>query len=490
MDNIQSSEWYLFMVMMIHIIMALFTKVEESFNVQAIHDLTYHGFEIEKYDHHEFPGVVPRTFAGPLVIAAVLKPMTWFMGFFDVSKEMVFLFARLILGSATLLSFGNFARAVERKFGRESATFLRLLALSQFHFMFYASRPLPNTFALILVLWVYQRFLDGQYLGAVKIATVAVFLLRFELILLFGPLFLIPILEKQLKIPQAIVTGLVTLFATLLVTVPLDSLLWQRWVWPEGEVLWFNVVENKSHNWGTSPFIWYFKSAIPKALGASTLLIPVGLFMDKRTWRLVFPAILFVILYSFLPHKELRFIIYAFPLLNLPVAVFCARIWINKSKSIIRFILALAVIGHFIANGLYAVSALYASSSNYPGGSALTHLQFKHRFLRNKPIAVHIDAFCAEAGISRFGQVFDAWEYNKTENLPVEELRRFDYLLFGDTTTENLRKELIANFSGTHKEHFSTEGFHKIVYKKYKGPIALPYPAFVFREKVIVLKKV
>lgn len=49
---------------LMHVCLAPYSKVEESFNMQAVHDFLVHGQNVEAYDHQEFPGVVPRSFIG------------------------------------------------------------------------------------------------------------------------------------------------------------------------------------------------------------------------------------------------------------------------------------------------------------------------------------------------------------------------------------------------------------------------------------------
>ena len=114
--------------------------------------------------------------------------------------------------------------------------------------------------------------------------------------------------------PLGVLSGLIAMITTVM----FDTMLWGKIIWPEMESMWFNLYLNKSHLWGTSPFYWYFAIAIPKLMLFSLPflgLTPSGCMLK------FYPVVLaHVGLHSFLPHKELRFIIYIAPLLNICAA--------------------------------------------------------------------------------------------------------------------------------------------------------------------------
>jgi alpha-1,6-mannosyltransferase len=436
------SRWFFIAISLSALILCPHSKVEESFPLQATHDLYYHGFLASKdsYDHLKYPGVVPRTFLGSSVLALLcrifsLLTLPWY-NLADHPMQVQFL-ARFFLMSFVL---HGWFRLAARQATTWRGVYLLLVTAVQFHMPFYASRMLPNTFALVLVLHAYADWFAGKVPRSAVWLVAATAIFRCDILLLLGSIGLLWLFYRKLSILQALRIGVTTGIVSLVLTVPLDSHLWNYWVWPEGMVFYYNTILGKSSEWGTSPWHWYLTSALPKGLLLTALLIPLALIRiperlvalweikpfqtslwDASLLEYLLPIFGFIGLYSCLGHKEMRFIFPAMPILNIAAAAGIERLHRlafptqckdKEYSNLARLFWALAVL-LLLVTLLVSAAFVTVSRSNYPGGVALQLLQQHIQESQLEQAKVHVDVAASMTGVSLFGQHATGFSFAK-----------------------------------------------------------------------------
>ncbi|EFW99581.1 alpha-mannosyltransferase [Grosmannia clavigera kw1407] len=446
-------------LVLLHLAVAPYTKVEESFNVQAAHDVLVYGMPTgpgaaarlaARFDHVVFPGAVPRTFVGAVVLAGLSQPAV--------------LAVDAVVAAALLL----LTRSLGQACGWAAARWYLLLQLGQFHVFFYASRTLPNMFAFFLTTLAFAFLLNrpglstgtrttktrttpsGRLRVAVCLFVLAAVVFRAEVALLLAAVAVYLVAVPMASIQQLVRTGTVAVAAALLVSVPLDTFLWQRPLpfWPELHGFVFNVLHGQASAWGTSPWHYYFSNALPRLLLnplAPLLLVPLALVRPATRGParlLVFPSLAFVAVYSLQPHKEARFILYVVPPLTAAAALGADQLVkiackdkgdalkteqtmetkdtkdTKKTKenkntkstpfplpSLLLAAVVLSVPLCFVAS----TAMLLVSALNYPGGEALAalrdivHVRPQAAVAAAPVVAAHVDVLACMTGVTLFG---------------------------------------------------------------------------------------
>lgn len=413
----------IFLLIALEAYFAPFTKVEESFNIQAIHDIVNN---VQHFDHIDFPGVVPRTFTGACVISAITGLIVKLSPSLSPLDQQVL--ARVILGAFVTAGLYRFAKGVRVLFGATASVVVLGLICCQFHLVFWSSRTLPNTFALPLVTAGLGHWLESKaaltrrayhlrwmirYLGF------AGALFRFEVGILLVIILLSEWFAGHIDLLTIIVQTFVSVISSLICTVPLDSYFWGRWIWPEAMVFYFNVILNKSSEWGTMPFHSYFTYFLPRILMVSFPLSIWAYLRDNRVRSILSPILMYILIFSCLPHKEWRFIVYTLPVFTAAAASSISSVITASRRSIASRFALLVILGSAVLSFAASLVMFQVSRLNYPGGEALASL---HRIAANKTdVYVHLDVETAMTGASRFGQSNTNWLYSKNETHKVQD---------------------------------------------------------------------
>ena len=111
-----------------------------------------HGRDLAAYDHHMFPGPVPRTFLGALALSLPALPARAALGALAVPKVFLQVVVRGMLACGVCLSLVALLRATAARLGSATAAAAAMALCATPHYLYYASRTLPNTFAALLPL--------------------------------------------------------------------------------------------------------------------------------------------------------------------------------------------------------------------------------------------------------------------------------------------------------------------------------------------------
>ena len=152
--------------------------------------------------------------------------------------------------------------------------------------------------------------------------------------------------------------------------------------------------------------------------------------LEKRTRLLLLPVAVHVLAMSLLPHKEVRFLFYIVPLVNVVAGVGLARA-VNRfeKQEAPLYVAGTLLVVSYVASIVF----LSISSINYPGGDAM---RFLARTEAPRVAAsgiepyVHIDAEAAMSGVSQFLELGDPWRYSKDESLTDDaDFAQFTHLI-------------------------------------------------------------
>ena len=221
--------------------------------------------------------------------------------------------------------------------------------------------------------------------------------------------------------------------------------------------------------------------------------------IDRDILFFLLPAIVFVLLYSILPHKELRFVMPVFPVFTAvaavgtcsfhPVTVCLSLSLTQKITSgtikMIRAVRSVLIPSKRLVQSLFGVllvlnvsaCVVFASASyrNYPGGDAIVALQDSKPLycVTSSPCRIHVDPASAMTGVSRFLQYSNEMIFDKNESENIDFLQ-YDFLITATPTKRGI--------ASAFQIHTTIEKFHRVDWRK-ATILTEPYIYVLEREK-------
>lgn len=245
---------------------------ENSF-LNSIYDLLF----TEKLEDYSKPVNSIDSFFGPALLATLIRPLNLVfdekirslilskLPLLNVSNSLIFdislychetrtwnlLVGRFIISIAFVLSLAALRSSLALKFKSNAiSTILSLLSLATFIPFLTASRIQAQTFSMIILNLALASLFSGHYNRTVSLLTVnaVIFDVLLGSVLLVATFVSSLIFLRGIPSPfkplQAILTIIVTLPFALIVTTVFDSLFYNKFIWPQGELLLLSFIKS------------------------------------------------------------------------------------------------------------------------------------------------------------------------------------------------------------------------------------------------------
>lgn len=312
----------LFASMTFMLLISPYTKVEESFNVQALHDIINIGLDnLDHFDHMTFPGAVKRTCIGALFIGlpsiylstsmkniatvlfnisliinqyfptplhTTLNVSTHYSDIQEIwydTKMQQLIISRFLLLILNFSSFIYLRKSIKHSCWKNSkyiSLWFSLLTYPLPHLLYYSSRFLPNFLCLPLTNLAIGMFIKGDITRSFTVLIFTGIIFRFEILIFTAILLFICVtgtfrnFVPILKLRESIVTVCVSSMLAIFLGSRLDSFFWNvNFTLPELDSFFFNVIEGKSSEWGVESKYSYFTNYLPKLYLSNFEIVPM-----------------------------------------------------------------------------------------------------------------------------------------------------------------------------------------------------------------------
>jgi GPI mannosyltransferase 3 len=264
--------------------------------------------------------LLPGALAGLLKICAQLG--------LDSPREYLSVVRLMFSALSLLAALGSYRLARAYRAPLLPATFAASLCALAAPLIYFAPRAMSENASAPAVIWGLALVLDrdsratGRISGGSLLA-LAVLLRLQNVVFCVGALGILAARRNWRVVSEVLVVLVVWAFLGGL----LDKLTWGSWFHSSLVYLKFNLVEGRAAQWGVSEFVYYFRvlwTSMPTVTLVVALLIPLALI---RAPGLELTCLAFLLLHSWIPHKEMRFLLPLLPVLFALAGIGASVFW-------------------------------------------------------------------------------------------------------------------------------------------------------------------